>query len=48
MVAEMLGADQDSIPEDYDPRYNIAPTDPHFLITSKSEQRRSLVLEEAE
>jgi putative SOS response-associated peptidase YedK len=30
IVAEMLGVDPDSIPEDYRPRYNIAPTDPHF------------------
>jgi putative SOS response-associated peptidase YedK len=30
MVAEMLGVYLDSIPEDYRPRYNIAPTDPHF------------------
>ena len=41
MVAEMLGVDPDSIPEDYRPRYNIAPTDPHFIVTSKYEQRRA-------
>jgi hypothetical protein len=39
MVAEMLSVDPDSIPEDYRPRYNIAPMDPHFVVTSKYEQR---------
>ena len=37
----MLGVDPDSIPEDHRPRYNNAPTDPHFIVTSKYEQRRS-------
>jgi putative SOS response-associated peptidase YedK len=41
MVAEMLGVYLDSIPEDYRPRYNIAPTDPHFVVTSKYEQRHA-------
>ena len=41
MVAEMLGVDPESIPEDYRPRYNIAPTDPHFIVTSRYEQRRA-------
>jgi hypothetical protein len=42
MVAEMLGVDPDSIPGDYRPRYNIAPTDPHFIVTSKYEQRNAI------
>jgi len=42
MVAEMLGVDPDSIPDYYRPRYNIAPTDPHFVITSQYEQRRAI------
>jgi len=42
MVAEMLGVDPYSIPEDYRPRYNIAPTDPHFIVTSKYEQRNAI------
>jgi hypothetical protein len=37
LVAEMLGVDPDSIPQDYRPRYNIAPTDPHFLVKSRYE-----------
>jgi putative SOS response-associated peptidase YedK len=41
LVAEMLGVDPGSIPEDYRARYNIAPTDSHFIVTSKYEQRRS-------
>jgi putative SOS response-associated peptidase YedK len=39
VVADMLGADSDSIPEDYRPRYNIAPTNPHLIVTSKNEKR---------
>jgi len=41
MIAEMLGVDPDSIQEDYRPRYNIAPTDPHFVITTQYETRRA-------
>ena len=41
-LAEMLGVDPYSIPEDYRPRYNIAPTDPHFIVTSKYEQRNAI------
>jgi len=42
IVAEMLGVDPGSIPEDYRARYNVAPTDPHFIVTSKYEQRRAV------
>jgi hypothetical protein len=41
LVAEMLGVDPGSIPEDYRARYNVAPTDPHFIVTSKYEQRHA-------
>jgi putative SOS response-associated peptidase YedK len=41
MVAAMLGVDPDSIPGDYCPRYNIAPTHPHFIVASKYEQQRA-------
>jgi putative SOS response-associated peptidase YedK len=36
--APRLGADEDDF-RDYRPRYNIAPTDPHFIVTSKDERR---------
>ena len=42
VLADMLGVDPDAIPEDYRPRYNIAPTDRHFVITSRYESRRVL------
>lgn len=38
-VAEMRCVDPETIPEDYRPRYNIAPTDPDFIVTSKSPTR---------
>lgn len=41
IVAELLGVDPDSIPEDYRRRYNIAPTDPYFIVTSQYECRRA-------
>jgi putative SOS response-associated peptidase YedK len=48
MIAEMLGVDPDSVPKDYRSRYSIASTDPHFVVTSKYEQRRAAsVLDEA-
>lgn len=37
-LAPRLGADEDDF-RDYRPRYNIAPTDPHFIVTSKDERR---------
>ena len=42
IVAEMLGVDPGSIAEDYRARYNVAPTDPHFIVMSKYEQRRAV------
>jgi putative SOS response-associated peptidase YedK len=41
MVAEMLGVDLDSIPDYYRPRYNIAPTDHHFIVTMECENRKA-------
>ena len=37
-LAQLLGVDEDD-PRDYRPRYNIAPTDRHFIVTSKYERR---------
>lgn len=37
-LARLLGVDEDEL-RDYRPRYNIAPTDPHFIVTSKYERR---------
>jgi putative SOS response-associated peptidase YedK len=37
-LAPRLGADEDDF-RDYRPRYNVAPTDPHFIVTSKDERR---------
>jgi putative SOS response-associated peptidase YedK len=39
-LAQLLGVDEDEL-RDYRPRYNIAPTDPHFIVTSKYESRMS-------
>ena len=36
-LAHLLGVDEDDL-RDYRPRYNIAPTDQHFIITSKYER----------
>jgi len=37
-LAQLLGVDEDDL-RDYRPRYNIAPTDQHFIVTSKYECR---------
>jgi len=37
-LAQLLGVDEDDL-RDYKPRYNIAPTDQHFIVTSKYERR---------
>ena len=37
-LAQLLGVDEDDL-RDYRPRYNIAPTDQHFIVTSKYERR---------
>jgi putative SOS response-associated peptidase YedK len=37
-LAQLLGVDENDL-RDYRPRYNIAPTDQHFIVTSKYEQR---------
>jgi putative SOS response-associated peptidase YedK len=37
-LAQLLGIDEDDL-RDYRPRYNIAPTDQHFIVTSKYERR---------
>src|SRR5215470_17045726 len=34
-LAQVLGADEDYV-RDYRPRYNIAPTDRHFIVTSNT------------
>jgi hypothetical protein len=40
-TAEMLGVDPDSIPDYYQPRCNIAPTDDHFIVTIEYENRKA-------
>ena len=37
-LARLLGVDEDDL-RDYRPRYNIAPTDQHFIVTSQYERR---------
>jgi putative SOS response-associated peptidase YedK len=37
-LAQLLGVDENDL-RDYRPRYNIAPTDQHFIVTSKYERR---------
>jgi putative SOS response-associated peptidase YedK len=37
-LAQLLGVDEDDL-RDYRPRYNNAPTDQHFIVTSKYEHR---------
>jgi len=37
-LVQLLGVDEDDL-RDYRPRYNIAPTDPHFIVTSEYERR---------
>jgi putative SOS response-associated peptidase YedK len=37
-LARLLGVDENDL-RDYRPRYNIAPTDQHFIVTSKYERR---------
>lgn len=37
-LAQLLGVDEDDL-RDYRPRYNIAPSDQHFIVTSKYERR---------
>ena len=39
-LAQLLGVDEDDL-RDYRPRYNIAPTDPHFIVTSEFERRNA-------
>src|SRR5215469_8405918 len=36
--AQLPGVDEDNL-RDYRPRYNIAPTDPHLIVTSEYERR---------
>lgn len=38
-LAEELGVVPEQIPEDYKPRYNIAPTQSHFIVTLEREDR---------
>ncbi len=41
-VAEALGInDESDIAVSYRPRFNIAPTDQHFIVTSKFERRNA-------
>ena len=39
-LARLLRVDEDDL-RDYRPRYNVAPTDQHFIVTSKYERRRA-------
>jgi len=39
-LAQLLGVDEDDL-RDYRPRYNFAPTDPHFIVTSEFERRNA-------
>lgn len=38
-LAQELGVAPETLPEDYKPRYNIAPTQSHFVITEEREER---------
>jgi len=42
-LAQVLGVDEDYV-RDYRPGYNIAPTDRHFIVTSKYERRTASLL----
>src|SRR5271155_796215 len=39
-LAEILGVNENDL-RDYRPRFNIAPTDQHFIITSEFERRKA-------
>ncbi|MGO9607996.1 MAG: SOS response-associated peptidase [Candidatus Binataceae bacterium] len=39
-VAELLGVNENDL-RDYRPRFNIAPTDQHFIVTSEFERRQA-------
>ena len=39
LLAEELGVPVESLPAEYRPRYNLAPTDPHFLVRMNDETR---------
>jgi putative SOS response-associated peptidase YedK len=41
LLAEELGVPVESLPH-YEPRYNIAPTDEHFIVRMKNEERQVL------
>ena len=42
-LAEELGVPPDQVPEDvYKPRFNIAPTDPHYVMRLRLEDRELL------
>lgn len=41
-LAAELGVEVDQVPADYRPRYNIAPTDPHWVLRLRYEQRQLL------
>lgn len=42
-LARELGVDPDEIPADiYKPRWNVAPTDPHFIVRVRYEERHAL------
>jgi putative SOS response-associated peptidase YedK len=40
LLAEELGIPPESVPEDYQARYNIAPTQPYFVVRERQEQRQ--------
>ncbi|MFN0093969.1 MAG: SOS response-associated peptidase [Dehalococcoidia bacterium] len=42
LLAEELGVPVESLPADYRPRYNLAPTDPHIILRIKEETRELL------
>jgi putative SOS response-associated peptidase YedK len=41
-LADELGVPLEEIPKDYKPRYNIAPTDPHYIVRMRLEDREAL------
>ena len=42
-LAQLLGVSVEQMPEgDYRPRYNIAPTDPHWIVRTRYEDRELL------
>jgi putative SOS response-associated peptidase YedK len=41
-LADELGVDVNDIPHDYVPRYNLPPTDPHYIVRQQYEERQLL------